>query len=204
MGVRDLRAVNLALLCKWRWRLISGGVGLSRDVILARYNSLSPSPHIGGRLGGLRRASCWWRNVSLLGDPEDAISDWFSEGVTKKDRLPTRQNLLQRGVIGDASASTCVLCGLGSESVDHLFIFCNQISPVWYGILRWLGVELVPPRGVLEFFEAFLGIGIGIFSVECLVDKVKLLSWKWFLGKNSGSPCSFYEWGIHHTLCWNR
>ncbi|GAU21795.1 hypothetical protein TSUD_176400 [Trifolium subterraneum] len=37
-----------------------------------------------GVLGGLRRASCWWRNVSLLGDPEDAISDWFSEGVTKK------------------------------------------------------------------------------------------------------------------------
>ncbi|MCI65026.1 hypothetical protein A2U01_0086284, partial [Trifolium medium] len=25
----------------------------------------------------------WWRNVSLLGDPEDADSDWFSEGVTK-------------------------------------------------------------------------------------------------------------------------
>ncbi|GAU49224.1 hypothetical protein TSUD_282750 [Trifolium subterraneum] len=84
LGVRDLRAVNLALLGKWRWRLISGGVGFWRDVILARYGSLSPSPHIGGRLDGLRRASCWWRNVSLLGDPEDAISDWFSEGVTKK------------------------------------------------------------------------------------------------------------------------
>jgi hypothetical protein len=28
--------------------------------------------------------SCWWRNLSLLGDPEDAILDWFSEGVTKK------------------------------------------------------------------------------------------------------------------------
>ncbi|GAU29694.1 hypothetical protein TSUD_264300 [Trifolium subterraneum] len=95
------------------------------------------------------------------------------------DRLPTRQNLLQRGVIGDASASTCMLCGLGSESADHLFSSCNQISPVWYGILRWLGVELVPPRGVLRFFEAFLGIIMeGIFFVECLVDKVKLLSWK--------------------------
>ena len=29
-----------------------------------------------------------------------------------QDRLPTRRNLLQRGVIGDASASMCVLCGL--------------------------------------------------------------------------------------------
>jgi hypothetical protein len=31
-------------------------------------------------IGGLRRISCWWKNVSLLGDLEDATSDWFSEG----------------------------------------------------------------------------------------------------------------------------
>ncbi|GAU32685.1 hypothetical protein TSUD_145590 [Trifolium subterraneum] len=296
LGIIDLRAVNLELLGKWRWRLISGGVGLWRDIILATYGSLFPSPHLGGRLGGLRKASCWWRNVSLLGDPEDAISDWFLEGVAKKvgngrltsfwfdpwldgvpsmsrfqrlfkvsahsscmvgdmgswvegqwiwvfrwrrdlfvwelnlleslheilnhstistvedswfwmhdpsghysvksaflalscstanevifsveekrllpkvwktwapsnvavfswqllqDRLPTRQNLWKRGVIGDVSASTCVLCGLEPETADHLFGSCNQISQIWYGILRWLGVELVPSHGVLGFF----------------------------------------------------
>ncbi|GAU15735.1 hypothetical protein TSUD_235480 [Trifolium subterraneum] len=328
--------------------------------------------------GGLIILSCWWRGVSLLGDPKDAISDWFSEGVTKnvgngrmtsfwfgprlggiplktqfqrlfqvstqstnmmsemgnwvegqwvwdlrwrrdlfvwelnllesfreildraiistaddswywkhdssgfysvksaflelsrsrdddatfsveeerllpkvwktwaptkvavfswqllQDRLPTRQNLWQRGVIEDVSASMCVLCGLGLESADHLFGSCNLISPIWYSILRWLCVELVPSRGVLGFFEAFLGMGTGrkdrvgwlliwhtivwtiwksrndvvfsegTFIFECLVDRVKLLSWKWFLGKNPDSPCSFYEWGIHPTLCWNR
>ncbi|MCI40809.1 hypothetical protein A2U01_0062042, partial [Trifolium medium] len=47
---------------------------------LVRYGSLFPSPHLGGRLQDLRRVSCWWRNVSLLGDHEDVISDWFSEG----------------------------------------------------------------------------------------------------------------------------
>ncbi|MCH89623.1 ribonuclease H protein, partial [Trifolium medium] len=67
LWVIDLRAVNLALLGKWRWRLISGGVGVSRDIILARYGSLFPSPHLGVRLGGLRRVSWWWRNASLLG-----------------------------------------------------------------------------------------------------------------------------------------
>ncbi|MCI93861.1 hypothetical protein A2U01_0115159, partial [Trifolium medium] len=37
--------------------------------------------------GGLRilgRSLVGGRNESLLGDPEDAISDWFSEGVSKK------------------------------------------------------------------------------------------------------------------------
>ncbi|GAU37692.1 hypothetical protein TSUD_164950 [Trifolium subterraneum] len=129
-----------------------------------------------------------------------------------QDRLPTRKNLWQRGVIGDASASLCVICGLSSESADHLFGSCNQISQVWYGILGWLGVELVPHRSVLRFFEAFLGMSMGrkdkfgwlliwqtivwtiwksrndiffsegTFSVECLVDRVKLLSWKWEIG----------------------
>ncbi|MCI16626.1 hypothetical protein A2U01_0037770, partial [Trifolium medium] len=66
-----------------------------------------------------------------------------------------------RGVIRDG-ASTCVLCGVGSESADHLFGSCNQISPVWYDILRWLGVELVPHHCVLRFFEAFLGMSLGV------------------------------------------
>jgi hypothetical protein len=41
---------------------------------------------------------------------------------------------------------------------EILFIYI-YIYITW--ILRWLGVELVPPRGVLRFFEAFLGTGRG-------------------------------------------
>jgi hypothetical protein len=51
----------------------------------------------------------------------------------------------------------CVLCRLELEFVDHLFGPCNQISSVWYDILLWLGVELVPPRQI--FFEAFMSMG---------------------------------------------
>jgi hypothetical protein len=69
-----------------------------------------------------------------------------------QDRLSTRQNLWTRGVIADVSALTCVLYSLRHESVDHLFGSCNHISQVWYDILRWLGVESVPSRGVLRFF----------------------------------------------------
>ncbi|MCI57449.1 ribonuclease H protein, partial [Trifolium medium] len=68
LGVRDLRVVNLALLGKWRWRLLCGGQGIWRDILLARYGSLYPSPHLGGRPVGFRGTS----------------SDWFSEGIGKK------------------------------------------------------------------------------------------------------------------------
>ncbi|GAU42213.1 hypothetical protein TSUD_375620 [Trifolium subterraneum] len=40
--------------------------------------------------------------------------------------------------------------------------------------------------------------------VDTLVEKVKLSSWKWFLAKNPGNPCSFYEWEVQPVLCWSR
>ncbi|KAK2355024.1 hypothetical protein QL285_092474 [Trifolium repens] len=86
----------------------------------------------------------------------------------------------------------------------------------------------------MQVFESFFGIGVGrrvhlgmvlmwhavvcyiwtsrndiIFvggssTIDNLVDKVKLFSCKWFLGKNSDSPCSFYEWEVQPLLCWSN
>jgi hypothetical protein len=44
----------------------------------------------------------------------------------------------------------------------------------------------------------------GPSAVGMQVDKVKLSSWKWFLGKNPSSPYSFYEWEVQPYLCWIR
>jgi hypothetical protein len=112
------------------------------------------------------------------------------------------------------------------DSVDHLFVNCDRIFPIWYHISRWLGRDFVLPNSIGQVFESFLSLGVGrqgrlgmllvwhalvwsiwtvrndiIFasgasSVATVVDKVKLSSWKWFLGKNLGSPCSFYEWEV--------
>jgi hypothetical protein len=118
-------------------------------------------------------------------------------------------------------------------SVDHLFVSCDQISLVWYRVSRWVGIEFVSPNSITQVFESFLGLGGGrrvrlglilvwhafvwtiwisqndiIFaggssSIDTLVDKVKLFSWKWFIGKNSDSPCSLYEWEVEPLLCWS-
>jgi hypothetical protein len=45
-----------------------------------------PSPHLGGRLGELRRSSLWWKKVSLLGAKEGSRSDWFADVVVLKVR----------------------------------------------------------------------------------------------------------------------
>ncbi|GAU18667.1 hypothetical protein TSUD_125000 [Trifolium subterraneum] len=147
------------------------------------------------------------------------------------DRVPTRQNLLRRRVIRDPSGALCAFCGASVEAIDHLFITCGSISLVWYSIFRWLGFHFVSPMSIRGVFQGFLALGLGrksrlgwlliwhatvwaiwnsqndvIFasgtvSVESLVDKVNLSSWKWYLAKN---PSSFYEWEVHPILCWSR
>jgi hypothetical protein len=151
-----------------------------------------------------------------------------------QNRIPSRQNLLRRRVITDINNTFCVLCGNSVELVDHLFLTCGVSSTVWYSIFRWLGFQCVLPGGVIGMFEFLLGMGTGrrahlrwlliwhaviwsiwnsrnelIFiggssSVEYLVDKVKLLTWKWYRVKNPGNLCSLYEWEMQPILCWNR
>jgi hypothetical protein len=151
-----------------------------------------------------------------------------------QDRVPTRQNLLKRRVIRDPGDALYAFCGSSIESVDHLFVTCVFVSPVWYSILRWLDFQFVSPVSIISVFQGFIGSGRGrknrlgwlliwhatvwamwnsqndvIFArgtvcVDSLVDKVKLSSWKWYLAKNSGIACSFYEWEVQPILCWNR
>jgi hypothetical protein len=70
-------------LGKWRWRILSEGQDIWIDILQARYGSLYPSLHLGGRPVGFRGTSAWWRDVSLLGGSMDSTSDWFSEGIGK-------------------------------------------------------------------------------------------------------------------------
>ncbi|GAU25276.1 hypothetical protein TSUD_17890 [Trifolium subterraneum] len=59
----DLRCVNLALLAKWRWRLLERGHGIWRDILLARYGTLDPYTHPGGigkKVGNGLLTSFWF------------------------------------------------------------------------------------------------------------------------------------------------
>jgi hypothetical protein len=55
------------------------------------------------------------------------------------------------------TSTSCVFCGEVEESVDHLFVSCDRISPVWYRISRWLRFEYVSPDKIMQVFESFFG-----------------------------------------------
>lgn len=54
------------------------------------------------------------------------------------DRIPTRSNLVIRNVLDRNSNLNCVLCDLGEETSNHLFLHCNVVDKVWQKVLRWL------------------------------------------------------------------
>ncbi|GJW34591.1 RNA-directed DNA polymerase, eukaryota [Tanacetum coccineum] len=57
------------------------------------------------------------------------------------DRLPTRCNLFNRGVIMDSSL--CPLCGLVPEDSHHVFFRCNLAKIIFRRICRWWDLHWV-------------------------------------------------------------
>jgi hypothetical protein len=74
LGIRDLRLINLSLLAKWRWKLLSNDRDVWKDVIFAKYG-LSKQ----GNFQASRIVSTWWRDICEL----DKNSNWFAEAVEK-------------------------------------------------------------------------------------------------------------------------
>jgi hypothetical protein len=57
-------------------------------------------------------------------------------------RLPKRENLWKRKVLGGVRELSCVWCEEVMETEDHMFA-----SKIWYEVSKWIGVEIVLPAG---------------------------------------------------------
>jgi hypothetical protein len=61
-------------------------------------------------------------------------------------RLPTKGNLVRRGISLNSSSLCVGGCGK-PETEDHVFFNCPMLRSVWRKIVNWLGVPLVFPEG---------------------------------------------------------
>jgi hypothetical protein len=80
LGVRDI--VNISLLAKWRWRLLSDDNSLRKEVIKGKYGG-----SVVGRV--MMEEDCkpwfsstWWRDICSIGSNLDR--NWLAQSVTKK------------------------------------------------------------------------------------------------------------------------
>jgi hypothetical protein len=71
------------------------------------------------------------------------------------ERLPTRRNLVIRGMLDVHSSPCCVWCPLVEEFESHLFFTCPIAVEVWTAVLAWLGLVSVVPGNAFQSFESF-------------------------------------------------
>ncbi|KAL8515057.1 hypothetical protein ACS0TY_013946 [Phlomoides rotata] len=77
-----------------------------------------------------------------------------------KSRLPTRDALKKRGIIPDATDSSCPCCEEAEESISHLFFDFNFARSIWYDIYKWTNccmVSHVEPGKHLLTHSSILG-----------------------------------------------
>jgi hypothetical protein len=150
------------------------------------------------------------------------------------NRIPTRDNLMRRGIIQGDNSTDCVLCTGLRESTIHLLLHCGYAGRVWVEIFRWLGVILVMPATLSCLFEYLSGFArtkkarkgfrlvwhttiwliwksrndvIFNNSVKIAsecVEDIKVLTWKWSAYKLKILPCLYYEWCWDPGSCFNR
>ncbi|GAU26540.1 hypothetical protein TSUD_361730 [Trifolium subterraneum] len=122
------------------------------------------------------------------------------------DRIPTRGNLVLRGIPLSDVPWECVGCAGKMETSIHLFLFCPAAMLVWSEIFKWLGVLVIIPPSLSSLFEARNAslFANGSFNPKVIADDIKILSWKWSLARVKMSPCMFYEWTWDPGDCLQR
>ena len=71
-----------------------------------------------------------------------------------RDRWPTKNNLLRRGIISTAN-SFCLAGCEQVETVQHLFLHCDLSSSLWQQVQNWIGVSGVDHQSIQTHFIQF-------------------------------------------------
>jgi hypothetical protein len=81
LGVRDLRVVNISLLTKWKWRLLSSSSLMWKEVIRSKYGDEVIGRVEWGEGSKPWFSSLWWKDICSIGLNLD--SNWYSQGVKR-------------------------------------------------------------------------------------------------------------------------
>lgn len=69
-------------------------------------------------------------------------------------RLPTRSNLLDRGVVTNGAVGCLMGCD-HLQTSQHLFLSCGFYGSLWQAVWSWLGVSGPDSDSILDHFYQF-------------------------------------------------
>lgn len=147
------------------------------------------------------------------------------------DRIPTKPNLLIRGVGGIGDNLVCPFCLSAQETTTHLFLFCRFYHCIWMHIYSWLGLKVVMSSDLRCHFSKHDGLAYnsqfrkhwrllwfstiwtlwlhqndivfnsGKLEFDKVIEMIKINSRSWCSAKASGNPFTFVDWCLNPKCC---
>jgi hypothetical protein len=135
LGIRDLRLMNLSLLAKWRWKLLSHEKEVWKDVIMAKYGAVYVGAGDIGELQVARSASIWWRDICLL----DKNTNWFAEALEKRVRNGIHTLFWSDRWIGNISLKQRFprIFSISNQQVATVSSLGSWVDGVWLWDFTW-------------------------------------------------------------------
>ncbi|GKV26407.1 hypothetical protein SLEP1_g35721 [Rubroshorea leprosula] len=100
------------------------------------------------------------------------------------DRIPTKANLLRRGVIKDATEAKCALCNEEEEDSTYLFLNCKIARWVWMACSKWWGTNITVNRDCWNTFQ-LIGKGTKGSNIREGMDCMwKTVVWSVWIARN--------------------
>ncbi|GAU22739.1 hypothetical protein TSUD_138630 [Trifolium subterraneum] len=136
------------------------GWGEGGEALIFQIGLWQPDPGIGYTVRDTYQLLTSQDTITL-----DAAEDliWHSQVPLKvsvlvwrllQDRLPTKSNLVARGILS-LEAHHCV-SGCGTvESTQHLFLSCSMFGSLWSLVSSWIGSSLVEAQTLSDHFVQF-------------------------------------------------
>ncbi|GAU35513.1 hypothetical protein TSUD_155440 [Trifolium subterraneum] len=171
------------------------------------------------------------QDVVPLGDAAGLI--WHSQVPLKvsifawrllRDRLPTKANLIIRGVL-PAEDHLCISSCGADESAQHLFVSCSTFGSLWPLVSSWIGSSLVSAQTLSDHFVQFTTSAgdtrarrsfMQLIWLACvwvvwternhrlfggsahtplyMLDKIKTFSYRWLRAKSSTLALNCHSW----------
>jgi hypothetical protein len=173
-----------------------------------------------------------------LGAAEDLV--WHKQVPLKisifvwrllRDRLPTKSNLVSRGIISPEHQFCVSGCG-GVESAQHLFLSCSTFGSLWALVRSWIGFSAVDthtlPAHFVQFTYSVGGLRarrsfLQLIWLACvwvmwnernhrlfrnatnlvthLLEKVKMFSFRWLKSSHVTLASNYHTWWSNPLLC---
>nr|GEU79749.1 RNA-directed DNA polymerase, eukaryota [Tanacetum cinerariifolium] len=95
----------------------------------------------------------------------------------RRDCLPTRTNLIKRGITIDSTL--CPICGVSEEDVQHTFFRCDLAKNISRRICRWWEIESCGWSSFQEWADWFSSIRVSS-KLKAILEGVFYVAWWYF------------------------